>query len=179
MTIRIAGTVNDSIVDGPGLRFTVFVQGCASACEGCQNPQTWDRLGGKEVEIDEIVGKIRKNPLLSGVTLSGGEPFLQAEECAEIARAAHGMRLNVWVYTGYWFEDIYEANLPEWDSLLEWTDVLVDGPFIESMKSYEAKFRGSWNQRLIWVPASFENFPEVRLWREPEYMMRDFEVPES
>ena len=177
--MRIANIVQDSIVDGPGLRFVVFVQGCTHGCKGCHNPDTHDPAGGYEMSVGEILEMIWKNPLVSGLTISGGEPFDQAVECARLAMEASEMGLNVWVYTGYWFEDIYEANLPEWDSLLEWTDVLVDGPFIESMKSYEAKFRGSWNQRLIWVPASFENFPEVRLWREPEYMMREFEVPES
>ena len=177
--MRIANIVQDSIVDGPGLRFVVFVQGCTHGCKGCHNPDTHDPTGGYEISVAEILDMIRKNPLVSGVTISGGEPFDQAWECARLARGASEMGLNVWVYTGYWFEDIYEANLPEWDLLLEWTDVLVDGPFIESMKSYEAKFRGSWNQRMIWVPASFENFPEVRLWREPEYMVREFGVPES
>ena len=153
-TIRIAGTMNDSIVDGPGLRFTVFTQGCPHHCEGCHNPQTWDFKGGKDVEIAEIVEKMRRNPLLSGVTLSGGEPFMQAEACAEIAEAAHGMGLNVWTYTGYTWEEI--VGRPQFWNLLIETDVLVDGPFVKEQKSLDLLYRGSRNQRLIDVKKSID-----------------------
>ena len=82
--MRIAGIVEDSIVDGPGLRMTVFVQGCPHHCPGCHNPETWDAAGGMEVEVDEIVKKYLSNPLLDGITISGGEPFDQPEACAEL-----------------------------------------------------------------------------------------------
>ena len=166
--IRIAGTVNDSIVDGPGLRFTVFTQGCPHHCEGCHNPQTWDFDGGKTVEIAEIVEKMRKNPLLSGVTLSGGEPFMQADACAKIAEAAHGMGLNVWTYTGHTWEMLTEVakRPPGWVTLLKETDVLVDGPFVKDQKSLELLYRGSQNQRLIDVKKSLDAGTVV-LW-EPD-----------
>ncbi len=156
MTIRIAGTANDSIVDGPGLRFTVFAQGCLHHCAGCHNPQTWEEDGGETVEIAGIVEKIRRNPLLSGVTLSGGEPFMQAAECAEIAKAAHGMGLNVWTYTGYTWEELERKmkSVPRFRTLLMETDVLVDGPFIQGQRSLELLYRGSRNQRLIDVQKS-------------------------
>ena len=167
-TIRIAGTVNDSIVDGPGLRFTVFTQGCPHHCAGCHNPQTWDFDGGKVVEISEIVEKLRKNPLLSGVTLSGGEPFMQAKECAEIAKEAHGMGLNVWTYMGYTWDDLTGMikRPPQWGMLLNETDVLVDGPFIQEGKSLDLLYRGSRNQRLIDVKKSIDE-RRVVLW-EPD-----------
>lgn len=176
--MRIANIVQDSIVDGPGLRFVVFVQGCTHGCKGCHNPDTHDPGGGREMSVGEILEMIWKNPLVSGLTISGGEPFDQAWDCSQLARAASDMGLDVWVYTGYRYEDIVAANLPEWDRLLMLTDVLVDGPFIESQKSYEAKFRGSTNQRLIdmgWTAIG----GEIVLWEPPEDHLGKFEVPES
>ena len=155
MDIRIAGTVNDSIVDGPGFRFTVFVQGCSHCCPGCQNPQTWSRDGGEMSTTEEILARIDKNPLLRGVTLSGGEPFESIAPMAEIARSCHERGLDVWCYTGYLYEDIAAGKLGEEAiELLELCDVLVDGLFIEDQKTLGLRFRGSANQRLIDVPAS-------------------------
>lgn len=152
MMIRIAGLVNDSIVDGPGFRMAVFTQGCPHRCEGCHNPQTWDKDGGKVVEINEIVEQMRKNPLLSGLTLSGGEPFMQLRPCAALAGAAKKMGLNVWCYTGYTWEKLW--GWPYARLLLSQIDVLVDGPFVLAEKSLELPWRGSRNQRLIDVQAS-------------------------
>ena len=154
MKFRIAGIANDSIVDGPGLRLTVFAQGCPHRCPGCHNPQTHDFAGGSEGDTDEIIAKIRKNPLLDGVTLSGGEPFCQPEACAEIARAARALGLNVWSYSGYTFEEITERGTEAQKALLRELDVLVDGRFELEKRSLECRFRGSSNQRLIDVPAS-------------------------
>lgn len=153
MNIRIAGLVNDSIVDGPGFRFTVFTQGCPHQCEGCHNPQTHDFQGGEDADTEEIITRIRKNPLLDGVTLSGGEPFCQCEACTEIAAAAKKMGLNVWSYSGYTFEELISGK-EEWRMLLREIDVLVDGRFELDKRTLECRFRGSWNQRLIDVPAS-------------------------
>lgn len=154
MKIRIAGIVNDSIVDGPGLRLTVFTQGCPHHCPECHNPESHDYQGGEEREIEEILSMARENILLDGITLSGGEPFVQAEACARIAEQARAFGLNVWCYTGYTFEKIIASQKPEWMNLLEHIDVLVDGPFLIEQKTLEAKFRGSANQRIIDVPAS-------------------------
>ena len=105
MNIRIAGTTNDSIVDGPGLRYAIFTQGCPHHCPGCHNPKTHDFEGGKMEDTQEIIGRMLKNPLLSGITLSGGEPLMQSEPCLELARAAHAHGLNVWMYTGFVWEN--------------------------------------------------------------------------
>ena len=156
MKIRLAGTVNDSIVDGPGFRYTIFTQGCPHHCAGCHNPQTHDFQGGQEAETDEIVREFSKNILLSGITLSGGEPFCQAEACLELAKGARKIGMNVWAYTGYTFEELkagFEAH-PEWKNLLSEIDVLVDGRFEMQLKSLECKWRGSKNQRLIDAKAS-------------------------
>ena len=99
--MRIANTVSDSIVDGPGLRFTVFTQGCPHRCPGCHNPCTHDPAGGREVSVAELAAELSGNPLTDGLTLSGGEPFCQAAECAALARIARERGLNVWAYTGY------------------------------------------------------------------------------
>lgn len=166
MKIRIAGTVNDSIVDGPGLRFTVFTQGCPHGCPGCHNPETHDPQGGHEEDTQEIIQKMKKNPLLSGLTLSGGEPLLQCEACLELALAAHQMGLNVWVYSGYTWEKLMAENAPERLKLLSTIDVLVDGPFLKEKRSLELEFCGSSNQRLIDVPASLRQ-QRVVLWHPP------------
>lgn len=147
--MRIANTVSDSIVDGPGLRFTVFTQGCPHDCPGCHNPETHSLAGGQVVTVAELVEQMLANPLTAGLTLSGGDPFLQGGECAALARAAHEKGLNVWTYTGYTYEKLLEIGEPDGLALLDATDVLVDGPFLLAKKSYEAKFRGSTNQRLI------------------------------
>lgn len=168
--MRIAGLVNDSIVDGPGLRFTVFTQGCPHHCPGCHNPASHDPAGGNEKPVEEIIRQMQKNPLLDGVTLSGGEPFSQAGDCALIARAAHQKGLNVWTYTGYTYEGILAGckERPDWEALLLETDVLVDGPFVISQRSLEIKFRGSRNQRLIDVKKS-QSAGEIVLWQPPTW----------
>ena len=155
MNIRIAGTVPESIVDGPGFRFTVFAQGCFHGCPGCHNPETHDPAGGHWVAVEGLVEAMRKNPLLDGLTLSGGEPFLQVEPCLALAEAARGMGLNVWAYSGYTFERLMAD--PEKKRLLIACDVLVDGPFILSQRTLEKRFRGSKNQRLIDVKRSLEH----------------------
>ena len=175
--MRIANTVNDSIVDGHGLRFTIFTQGCPHRCPGCHNPETHDPDGGREVSVLELAEEMRKNPLIEGITHSGGEPFSQAAECAKLARMAHLLGMNVWTYTGYLYERILEKNDPDWNALLRETDVLVDGPFIEKDKSYEVHFRGSRNQRLIAVPASLRQ-KRVVLWEEVDRLAK-FTIPES
>lgn len=175
--MRIANTVSDSIVDGPGLRFTVFTQGCPHRCPGCHNPDTHDPAGGQEAAVDELAEKLLSNPLTDGLTLSGGEPFCQAEECAKLAAAAREKGLNVWTYTGYTYERLISGEVPGAMDLLAQTDVLVDGPFVEAQKSYAALFRGSTNQRLIDVPRSLAA-GQVVLWERPDPLAH-FVRPES
>ncbi len=165
--MRIANTVSDSIVDGPGLRFTVFTQGCPHRCPGCHNPGTHDPAGGREVSVAELAAELSGNPLTDGLTLSGGEPFCQAAECAALARIARERGLNVWAYTGYTYERLLAGEVPDALALLEQVDVLVDGPFVEAEKSYAALFRGSANQRLIDVPKSLAAGAVV-LWERPD-----------
>ena len=166
MNIRIAGAVNDSIVDGPGLRFAVFTQGCFHHCPGCHNPETHDPQGGHDEDTEALITRMKKNPLLSGLTLSGGDPLEQSAPCLELAKAAHAMGLNVWAYTGYTWEQLLDRNDPDQMSLLREVDVLVDGPFIQAQRSLELNYCGSKNQRLIDATASLRE-GKVVLWTPP------------
>ena len=150
-TIRLYGLVTDSIVDGPGFRTAIFVQGCPYHCEGCHNPDSQPFEGGTVWPLDDVEKKFSNNPLLSGITLSGGEPAEQAAPCAELARRAHQKGLNVWTYTGSTLEKLTERAQTDdaLKQLLAETDVLVDGPFILAQRSLELDFCGSKNQRLI------------------------------
>ena len=164
MNIRIAGTVNDSIVDGPGYRYTIFTQGCPHHCPGCHNPQSHDFEGGRVTDTDTILRQVRENPLLDGITLSGGEPFCQPEACRALAEAAHDLGMSVWCYTGYTWEKLMQEADPARLALLDAVDVLVDGPFILAQKSLELKFCGSRNQRLIDVKKT-RQAGQVTLWQ--------------
>ena len=154
MNIRISGIVDESIVDGPGFRTAVFVQGCPHGCPGCHNPQTHAFVGGTWMDTADIARRALENPLLDGVTFSGGEPFCQPEACAEIACQVKAAGLSVWSYSGWTFEQLLEK--PECRCLLEAIDVLVDGPFLLEKRTLELRFRGSSNQRLIDVPKSLD-----------------------
>lgn len=153
--MRISETVHDSIVDGPGLRYVVFTQGCPHRCPGCHNPATHDRLGGQEMTVEGIICDMLSNPLTDGLTLTGGEPFAQAEDCAKIAQAAREAGLNVWCYSGWTLEEL--QTMPEAQALLAEIDVLVDGLFLQEEKSLTLKWRGSKNQRVIDLKASAES----------------------
>ncbi|NLW21825.1 MAG: anaerobic ribonucleoside-triphosphate reductase activating protein [Tissierellia bacterium] len=157
--IKIAGIVKESIVDGPGIRFVVFTQGCVHNCIGCHNPETHSFSNGYYIDIDEIVEMVKKDPLLDGITLSGGEPFHQGKVCGILAERIKEMGLNVVTYTGYTFEEIMnEIDINQgWRRLLYATDILIDGRFILEEKSLLLKFRGSKNQRIIDVKKSLEN----------------------
>ncbi|MBC3796331.1 anaerobic ribonucleoside-triphosphate reductase activating protein [Acetobacterium tundrae] len=152
--IKIAGIVKESIVDGPGIRLVVFAQGCPHHCSGCHNPGTHDFKGGQWVAIDAIISEMKKNPLLDGITLSGGEPFEQAEAFGELAERAEVLGYHVMTYTGYTYETLLENSDKAWHDLLERTDLLVDGKFQIEKKSMMLKFRGSKNQRIIDVKKS-------------------------
>ena len=169
-TIRLYGLVTDSIVDGPGFRTAIFVQGCPYHCEGCHNPDSQPFEGGTVWTLDDVEKKFTNNPLLDGITLSGGEPAEQAAACAELAHRAHQKGLNVWTYTGSTLEKLQkraETN-PDLQRLLDETDVLVDGPFILAERSLELTFCGSRNQRVIDMQKTRQT-GSVVLWQAPEW----------
>lgn len=156
MEIRIAGTVSESIVDGPGFRYTVFVQGCPHNCAGCHNPQTHDPSGGKLVDTDDLFRECIEDPLNTGVTFSGGEPFLQAAALYELGKRFKERGMSLWCYSGWTWEELQERG-EDVQKLLSIVDVLVDGKFIEERRTLSLPFRGSDNQRLVDVRASEKN----------------------
>ncbi|SHH47308.1 anaerobic ribonucleoside-triphosphate reductase activating protein [Tepidibacter thalassicus] len=161
MRIRLAASLTiDSIVDGPGLRTVIWTQGCKHKCKGCHNPSTHDFNGGFEVEVEDIINKIKKLKLQRGITLSGGEPFEQPDPLIEICKEAKKLGFDIWAYSGYTFEqltDTKNSRYFKWKTLLEYIDVLVDGKFVESKKNSLLMFRGSTNQRIIDVPKSLKS----------------------
>ena len=152
-TIRIAGVYRESIVDGPGIRFSIFSQGCRHNCEGCHNPETHDFKGGYDCDIDKIVEEILKNPLLDGVTFTGGDPMFQTEGFYLLAKKIKEKRndLNILIYTGYTYEELLEISKEDEyaEKLLELTDYLIDGRFVLAERDLSLLFRGSSNQRFI------------------------------
>ncbi len=154
--LRLAGVYRESIVDGPGIRMTIFTQGCPHNCEGCQNPDTHDFNGGYISHPENLLEAIDKNPMLRGVTFSGGEPFMQAEALAELGEEIHKRGLDIITYTGFTYEDLVASfdKFPERKHLLEQTDYLIDGKFVLALRSLELQFRGSSNQRIIDVKKS-------------------------
>lgn len=165
-TVRIAGQVKHSAVDGPGVRYALFLQGCPHDCKACQNPETHDPEGGTERELDEVIGEILSTRFLDGITLSGGDPFMQPEQSMAIAKAARESGLNVWAYTGWTFEQLTgkgTGNFPAppegAEDVLKYIDVLVDGRYVDSLhvdddRRQECMWRGSFNQRLVDVQKS-------------------------
>ena len=151
--LNLSGIVSDSIVDGPGIRTTIFSQGCPHHCPGCHNPETWDFGCGTDMEEERLVEIVRSNPLCRGVTFSGGEPFAQPAGFAKLARLLKEKGYEVASYTGYTFEQLLKGSADQ-RALLESIDVLIDGPFLLAEKSLEVPFRGSKNQRILDVPKS-------------------------
>jgi len=155
MMMRMYGLEQNSYVDGLGIRMAIFFQGCLHKCEGCHNPGSWPMYGGEKVDTNDLMKKMANDPLLDGITLSGGEPFLQPQPALALARFARQRGLSVWCYTGYTFEQISEWQ-DNRKTLLQNIDVLVDGPFKLEEKSLDIPWRGSRNQRLIDVRKSLE-----------------------
>ena len=151
--LNLSGIIGDSIVDGPGIRTTIFSQGCPHHCPGCHNPETWAFGLGTDMEEETILEIVRSNPLCRGVTFSGGEPFAQPEGFAKLARLLKAAGKEVASYSGYTFEALISGTDAQRE-LLETIDVLIDGPFLLEEKTLELPFRGSRNQRILDVPRS-------------------------
>lgn len=152
--IRISDIVHESIVDGTGIRYVIFTQGCLHNCDGCHNPDTHDLNAGTQVNIDEVVAAVSADPLLDGVTFSGGEPFLQANALVALSREIKRLGKNIWAYSGYTFEQLMDDE--EKTRLLKNIDVLVDGLYVQELRDLTLKFRGSSNQRVIDCVKSLE-----------------------
>lgn len=166
MKIRLAAYLqSDSIVDGEGIRTVIWTQGCPHHCLGCHNPETWDFDGGEMVDVDLVCDIIDTLEGQDGITFSGGDPMMQPKECAYIAKYARSKGLNIWSYTGYTWEQLIELSekKPEIMEFLKEIDVLVDGRFVLSEKSFKCIFRGSTNQRIIDVKESLKKHKLIQL----------------
>ena len=159
--ISVLSIIEDTMVDGPGFRTSIYCAGCRHACPGCHNPQSWDFSGGRAMTTEEIMRVIVADPY-ANVTFTGGDPMYQPEGFAELARAIHERtEKDIWCYTGFTFEQL--LGNPRQRALLEQIDVLVDGPFVKALRNDELIFRGSSNQRIIDVPRSLEEGRAVLL----------------
>lgn len=158
--LQILNIIEDTMVDGPGFRTSIYCAGCRHHCPGCHNPQSWAFDQGHEMSTDDIMKIIEADPY-ANVTFSGGDPMFQAAGFTELAREIH-QRTNkdIWCFTGFTYESLITQEQRE---LLEQVDVLVDGPYIEKLRDPDLLFRGSSNQRLIDVQASLYS-GEVMLW---------------
>lgn len=154
--IRLASPLQeDSIVDGPGLRIVLWTQGCPHGCLHCHNPQTHSMDQGFLIDSEEIIQCINESKIQTGITLSGGEPFLQSKELLPIVHVAIAKQLNIWAYSGFTYEQLMSNK--QQAELLSYIDVLVDGKYIEEQKDYRLRFKGSRNQRIIDVKESIKN----------------------
>ena len=151
--LNLSGIISDSIVDGPGIRTTIFSQGCPHHCPGCHNPETWAFGCGTDVPVEALVEEVQRNPLCRGVTFSGGEPFCQAEGFAQLAKLLKEKGYEVASYSGFTFEELLKGTDAQKD-LLASIDILIDGRFLQARKSLEIAFRGSTNQRILDVKKS-------------------------
>ncbi|WP_283625283.1 anaerobic ribonucleoside-triphosphate reductase activating protein [Clostridium butyricum] len=163
--IRLSGIAYESLVNGPGIRRVFFSQGCKHNCKGCFNPDTHDFNGGENRNMDKLIESVLDNPMIKGVTFSGGDPLEQAEKFAYMAKAFKNNNLNIWCYTGYTYEYIREHKDENngWNELLNNIDVLVDGKFEEENMQEGLKFRGSTNQRIIDIKESLNHGKIVTL----------------
>jgi len=152
--LRLSGLTSESLVDGPGLRYVIFTQGCPHRCPNCHNPTSWDMDTGKEFTVKEIIRILKKQKKIQGVTFSGGEPFLQAAGLTQIALAAHQLGLDVVTYSGFTYEELIEQGKDDINitALLSASDLLIDGKYIDAKRNTSLPFRGSSNQRIIKIP---------------------------
>ncbi len=169
MKLRIAGIQKDSIVDGPGVRLSVYFQGCSHCCPGCHNPETHDPESGYEITVTGLTDIIDSCRFLDGITLSGGEPFEQVPAAAVLAREVTSRSLNLVLYSGYTFEQLLAASDSDPDThfLLNSAYLLVDGPYIHAEQDYNLAYRGSRNQRLIDLPRSLRAGQAV-IWEQAD-----------
>jgi anaerobic ribonucleoside-triphosphate reductase activating protein len=163
--MRLAGITPESLVDGPGLRYVIFTQGCLHCCPRCHNQESWDINGGKEYSVKQIIRLLKQQKKTKrGITFSGGEPFLQATELAELAIAAHKMGLDLVTYTGFTYEELLEDNNDGVKALVSASDILIDGKYIHRLRSVKLQFRGSSNQRIIDMAKTREK-GQIVLWK--------------
>lgn len=164
MKLRILDIVEDTTVDGPGFRTSIYCAGCGHACPGCHNPQSWNMKGGTPWMVEDLLQRVLEDPF-ADVTFTGGDPMYQAEGFLPLAKAIKEQSTKtIWCYTGFTYEHL--LRMPQARALLSYIDVLVDGPYVESLRDESLLYRGSSNQRLVDVPSSLAQH-KVVLWQSP------------
>jgi len=164
--MRLSGITQESLVDGPGLRCVIFTQGCLHRCPQCHNPESWEINAGKEFSVKQVIRLLKQQKKTKrGVTFSGGEPFLQAAELAEVALAIRQLGWDVVTYTGFTWEELIADNNDGAKALLAASDILIDGKYIHKLRDTKLQFRGSSNQRIIDV-AKTQKSGRIVLWDE-------------
>lgn len=159
--LAILRIIEETMVDGPGIRTAIYAAGCTHRCPGCHNPQSWDIRAGQRMSMEEILSPILGDPF-ADVTFTGGDPMMQPEGFTELARAIKKRsEKNIWCYTGYLFEEV--IRMPAQAEMLKYIDVLVDGPFVQGLRDEQLRFRGSSNQRLVDVQRSLKEKKTI-LW---------------
>ena len=150
-TLRLLMTYKETIVDGVGLRYSLYFAGCSHACPGCHNEYSWNPKHGNFLtyeKLEEIAKEINENILLDGITISGGDPLFNAVDMLKVLKfLKEKTKKNIWLYTGYTLKEVREDELRR--KCLEYVDVLVDGRFVKELYDPNLKFRGSSNQRII------------------------------
>ena len=144
--INVNSVIYDSIVDGPGLRTTIFTQGCQHGCKGCHNILTWAMVDKKLYEVDELIKEIKENSDSKKITISGGEPLLQLMEVLDLCQKLKAEGFNIWMYSGFTISEIQQSDKIK---ILDYIDVLIDGKFVEKLKDFSLLYRGSSNQKII------------------------------
>lgn len=144
-TLQVLDIVEGTIVDGPGLRTSIYFAGCSHHCEGCHNPGSWDAAGGKPMSVEQLMEVIDDNEM--DVTFSGGDPLMQIDALLPLARRVKERGYNLWVYTGYTIEEIRASD--SLSRILDYADTIVEGRFVKALRDTSLRFRGSSNQRII------------------------------
>lgn len=165
--IRILDILEETMADGPGLRTSIYSAGCSHHCPGCHNPESWDFNGGYEMKIEDLL-KVINDDEFSDVTFTGGDPLCQVEGFTKLAkRIKETSNKTIWCYSGYTLEEI-QAD-PHLSQILPYIDVLVDGPFVEALRDTELLFRGSSNQRIIYLtPQEDDTIPGTTKLLQPK-----------
>jgi len=133
--IRLSGIIEESIVDGPGYRFVIFTQGCPKRCFMCHNEETQSLTGGYIEKLENIVNMFKKESLIEGITISGGEPFIQPDKVLYLVKEAKKLNLNVLLYSGFYYEELVKQNNKYINEILNTADYLIDGPFEYKLKN--------------------------------------------
>ncbi len=160
--LRVVDIVEGTAVDGPGLRTSIYFAGCAHRCPECHNSSTWPFDSGRVWDVEDVLNVVKYNEF--NVTFSGGDPMYQAKAILPLAKAIKALGYTIWCYTGFTFEQLLQSSAPEGAAdLLQFIDVLVDGPYVAALRDTDLRFRGSANQRLINVPESLKNDKVIQI----------------